>query len=313
MTHVRTRTVQVAGRPLHLREAGTGGTPLVLLHGTGVDSAGLSFADSLPVLARQRRVLALDWPGYGDAAAEAALLTADMNELLAELLRIEGLSRVHLLGFSMGASAALHVALTDPSRVERLVLVSPYGLGGKQYLPLVPYIALRAPGAARILLALVSGQRWALRAFLRLLVTVGGPALPDEVLEEVQRGLRRGGPTPAFVDWLRSELRPLRHLTNHLPHLPRVSAPTLLLHGRRDVLVPAWRSYRAAKRLPCARLEILPCGHWLPRERREDFERLVLEWLEDPCPCGRGPGSHRVATRRIAEQPPEAPAEPIVG
>lgn len=286
MTRLRSKTVRLAGRSLHVMEAGRGGTPLVLLHGTGVDSAGLSFAQSIPALARDRRVLALDWPGYGHSAADTALLTTGMNDLLAELLLREGLDRVHLLGFSMGASAALHVALEDPSRVERLVLVSPYGIGGKQHLPLVPYVALRAPGAARALLALVAGQRWALRLFLRVVVTAGGPALPDEVLEEVQRGLRRGGPTPAFVSWLRSELRPLRHLTNLLPRLPQVRAPTLLLHGRRDVLVPAWRSHRAVRRLPCARLEVLPCGHWLPRERREDFERLVLEWLDDPSPCG---------------------------
>lgn len=275
-------------------EAGEGGVPLVLLHGTGVDSAGLSFAGSMPALARERRVLALDWPGYGHSPeGETPVLTEGMSDLLIELLAHEGLERVHLLGFSMGGSAALHLALSDPDRVDRLVLVSPYGLGGKQHLPLVPYVALRAPGAARALLALVSGQRWALRLFLRTVVTVGGPALPDEVLEEVQRGLRRGGPTPAFVGWLRSELRPLRHLTNLLPRLSEVRAPTLLLHGRRDVLVPAWRSGRAAARLPCARLEILPCGHWLPRERREDFERLVLEWLDEPFPCpgDTAPGS----------------------
>lgn len=286
MTALLSRSVTIDDRSLHLIEAGVGGTPLVLLHGTGVDSAGLSFAGSLPALARDRRVLALDWPGYGDSAAGGALVTTKgLADLLTELLNLEGLDRIHLLGFSMGASAALHVALKDPERIGRLVLVSPYGLGGKQHLPLVPYLALRAPGASRALLALVTGQRWALRWFLRTVVTVGGPSLPDEVLAEVQRGLRRGGPTPAFVSWLRGELRPLRHLTNFLPLLPQVRAPTLLLHGRRDVLVPAWRSQRAARRLPCARLVLLPCGHWLPRERREDFERLVSEWLDHPNPC----------------------------
>lgn len=286
MTVVRSRTVRISGRSVHLMEAGSGGTPLVLLHGTGVDSAGLSFAESLPALARERHVMALDWPGYGRSPGAASpLLTEGLGELLGDLLVRERLERVHLLGFSMGASAALRVAVTDPARVDRLVLVSPYGLGGRQHLPLVPYLALRAPGAARALLALVAGQRWALRLFLRTFVTVGGPALPDEVLAEVQRGLRSGAPMPEFVGWLKSELRPLRHLTNLLPDLAEVQAPALFLHGRRDVLVPAWRSRRAAARLPCARVEILPCGHWLPRERREDFERLVTGWLDEPHPC----------------------------
>ena len=286
MTEVRSRRVRAGGESLHLLEAGEGGVPLVLLHGTGVDAAGLSFAPSLPALARERRVMALDWPGYGDSdAPDAPLGTEDLGILLRDFLDGEGLHRVHLLGFSMGASAALRVALTRPEGVERLVLVSPYGIGGRQHLPLVPYLALRSPGLARGVLGLVRDRRWALRIFLRAGVTVGGPALSEELLEEVQEGLREHGPNPAFVDWLRSELRPLRHLTNLLPELPDVRAPTLLLHGRRDILVPAWRSARAAGRIPCARLHLLACGHWLPRERRAEFERLVGAWLAHPSPC----------------------------
>lgn len=292
MTHVRSRDVRAGGHLLHVLDAGEGGVPLVLLHGTGVDAAGLSFAPSLPSLAKRRRVLALDWPGYGHSIApDAPLGTEDLGLLLRDVLDVEGLERVHLLGFSMGASAALRVAVTDPARVDRLVLVSPYGIGGRQHLPLVPYLALRSPHVARGVLALVRERRWALRTFLRAGVTVGGPSLPDDLLDEVQRGLRDHGPSPAFVDWLRSELRPVRHLTNLLPELPQVRAPTLLVHGRRDILVPAWRSVRAARRIPCARLELLPCGHWVPRERRADLERLVSEWLSRPDPCPEGAGA----------------------
>jgi len=273
---------------VRLLEAGEGGPPLVLLHGTGIDSAELSFLPSLPALSRDRRVIALDWPGYGGSSATAApLATDELSDLLLSLLDAEGIESTHLLGFSMGAAVALHVAVAAPERVERLVLVSPYGIGGKQHLPLAPYLALRLPGFSSGLLTLVGGQRWALRWFVRLIVTTGGPALPDELLREVQAGLQRQGPAPAFVGWLRRELRPLRHLTNLLPELPRVAAPTLLLHGIRDVLIPAWRSRRAARRIPCARLELFNCGHWLPRERRHDFERSVTAWLAEPDPCGK--------------------------
>src|SRR5690606_22900983 len=113
-----------------------------------------------------RRVIALDWPGYGGSSATAApLATDELSDLLLSLLDAEGIESTHLLGFSMGAAVALHVAVAAPERVERLVLVSPYGIGGKQHLPLAPYLALRLPGFSSGLLTLVGGQRWALRWF----------------------------------------------------------------------------------------------------------------------------------------------------
>lgn len=289
----RSRTVDLGGQRLHLLERGERGgqhAPLLLLHGTAIDSAALSFGPSLDALAAGgRRVIAPDWPGYGRSPSPADRLpptTEELGDLLRRLLDAEHLARVDLLGFSMGAAVALQLALEQPERVGRLVLVSAYGLGGKQHLPLLPWLALRTPGFNRALLYLITRHRPLLRLLLRWLITVGGPPLSNDLLAEVQRQLRRHGPKPDFVWWLRHELRPLRHRTNLLPQLERVRPPTLLLHGHRDLIIPAWRSRRAARLIPRVQLQLLPCGHWLPRERREDFERVVTAWLAAGDPPG---------------------------
>ena len=61
---VESRHTVVDGVRCHYLAAGEG-SPLVLLHGTAIDSAVLSYGPSLPALATRHRVIALDWPGYG--------------------------------------------------------------------------------------------------------------------------------------------------------------------------------------------------------------------------------------------------------
>ena len=80
--------------------------------------------------------------------------------------------------------------------------------------------------------------------------------------------------------WLRGELGPLHYGTSYRERLGEVRQPTLVLHGARDLVVPAREAKRAAKALPQGRLKLVArCGHWLMREQPEVFEREVLAFL----------------------------------
>ena len=110
----------------HAFEAGSG-PPLVLLHGTAIDSAALAYGPSREQLAVRHRVLALDWPGYGRSEHPRALPTMDDTVALLEaFLDAMGLARVHLAGFSMGSRgrprvrAALAGACRQPDRDRRV-------------------------------------------------------------------------------------------------------------------------------------------------------------------------------------------------
>jgi len=103
-------------------------TPLLLIHGFGADMTTWMFNQA--ALAEDRQVYAVDLPGHGGStktvpdgsvAALAATIVAYMDAVQ--------IDRAHLVGHSLGAAIALHIALTAPNRVERLTLIAPAGLG----------------------------------------------------------------------------------------------------------------------------------------------------------------------------------------
>jgi pyruvate dehydrogenase E2 component (dihydrolipoamide acetyltransferase) len=102
---------------------GSGGEPLVLLHGFGGDLNNWLF--NAPALSGERAVYALDLPGHGGSIKEAR----DLVGALREFLDSQDLSRVHLAGHSMGGLVAGELAASEPDRVLSLTLIATAGLG----------------------------------------------------------------------------------------------------------------------------------------------------------------------------------------
>jgi pimeloyl-ACP methyl ester carboxylesterase len=280
---VASRQRVAAGLRCHYLEAGSGaGPPLLLLHGTAIDAADLSYGPSLPALGARRRTVALDWPGYGASERPSAPLSADDHvALVGAFLDALGAPRAHLAGFSMGGAAALGFALRSPERVASLTLIGAYGLDATLPLPLLPYLALRAPalegGAVR---ALRRSPRLTRLVLARIVFADPRSATP-RLVAAVQRQLRAPEAERSFVAWLRGELRPFALATSFAEHLADLRVPTLLLHGRGDRVVPWRKAARAHARLPGSRLVVLPrCGHWLMREAPEAFRSELLAFTE---------------------------------
>ena len=113
----------IDGLSLYYEEHGTGGTPLVLLHG-GM-AGGEIFAGLAPALAEGRRVIVPDLQGHGrtadiDRPLRPEHLAGDIAGLIGHL----GLERADVMGYSLGSMVALRLALDHPELVRRLVLVS---------------------------------------------------------------------------------------------------------------------------------------------------------------------------------------------
>jgi len=67
--------------------------------------------------------------------------------------------------------------------------------------------------------------------------------------------------------------------------LPRITAPTLVVAGQRDLLTPIWHSRYMSRHIPEAELVVLPrCGHMVMFERREELARLLVTWAERTAP-----------------------------
>ena len=268
---VRGRTVAVPGRGrAHLLEMGTG-TPVLLLHGSGV-AAGFF----LPLLHELEgvRALAPDLPGSGlsdpiDLPRHGFhdATTAWLDRLLDAL----ELDRIALLGHSAGGVWASRYALAHPERVERLVLIGPPSLPGTRC-PL-PYRLMATPGVGQ-LASRVPPSRQSVLRFARFM---GERETLPEHAELIDLFLVAGR-DPLAVSALAAEVRVVvspfallsrsgwRRSSRVRPaELRRLATPTLLVWGDREPLGPVSVAQSLTDLIPQARLQVLPTGHapWL--------------------------------------------------
>lgn len=110
----------VNGLTMYYEIHGVGSVPLLLLHGS-LGSLEM-FRDLLPALSRDRRVVAIDQQGHGRTAdIDRPLRYEQLADDAAAVLRFLGIDRADIFGYSMGAGAALQLAIRHPERVRKLV------------------------------------------------------------------------------------------------------------------------------------------------------------------------------------------------
>jgi pimeloyl-ACP methyl ester carboxylesterase len=116
--------LSVSGLQIRCLIAGTSGPAVVLLHGAGLDAAGLSLGSAMIALADRWQVFAPDLPGFGDSdPMPAGWGFAEYSAFLGPLLDALRLPRASLAGLSMGGGIALGFVLRAPERVEKLALI----------------------------------------------------------------------------------------------------------------------------------------------------------------------------------------------
>jgi pimeloyl-ACP methyl ester carboxylesterase len=256
MTVAWTETrVGVAGVTLHLARAGSG-TPLLVLHHDIGSPARLPFYDALT---RRFAVLIPHHPGYGRSERPPWLRSVrDVAIMYQWLLADIGVSGHSLLGLGFGGWIAAEMATMAPRDIRRLVLVGAMGL---------------KPAEGDILdQALLSYIDYA-RAGFR------DPQAFERVFGSVT--------TDQLVDWdicremsFRIAWKPYMY-SQTLPHLlGAVRAPSLVVWGDEDKIVPPSAGERYRDLLPQARLEIIPsCGHYVDMERPDALAALIEAFL----------------------------------
>jgi len=248
-----------------------------LLHGFTVGTSRLTYGPSIPPLAEHFDVIAPDLPGYGFSEAPVTpYRTDDYARFVCRFLDALEIEKATVVGFSKGGAIALGFALEHPERVHRLVLVSAYALSRAVQVPLLPYLALHTPGLGMTAWRTLRRSKRLLPWYLKNLVFGDAKEVTEELVKEIREPLSREGSERAFMTWLRGETGLLRFKTDYSRRLDELQVPTLLLHGTRDLVVPAARSREAAKRIPQAELRLIRgCGHWLPREATDAFVASV--------------------------------------
>lgn len=277
------RTLDIDGTGVRCHITGPeDGRPVVLLHGGGMDAAGVSWKKTIPALADDYRVYAPDLPGYGesDPVPREAVPHVDYYvEIIRGLLRELDVLEATLVGISKGGGIALGYTLEYPARISKLVLVDSYGLenhvpGGK---PGVAYV--KAP-------KLLELTWWALKRSRKMtrgaVENVVNPAnLDEEFVDDAFREVQRPNAGDAFRRFQRAEVGWNGTRTDYSGRMADLPVPTLFVHGEDDELVPPEHSKRAADAAPVAELFTLAeCGHWVPRECPDAFLSRLELWLE---------------------------------
>ncbi|KWW98966.1 2-hydroxymuconic semialdehyde hydrolase [Carbonactinospora thermoautotrophica] len=253
-------------------EAGSG-PPVVLVHGSGPGvSAYANWRLTMPALAERFRVLAPDMVGFGYTERPAGLRydVETWTDHLVGFLDALGLARVNLVGNSFGGAIALRVAARHPDRVDRLVLMGSVGVS----FPITPGLDA------------VWGYQPSLENMRRLLdiFAYSRELVTDELAEvryraSIQPGFHESysamfpAPRQRWVDALATPEEEIAAL----PH------ETLLIHGRDDQVIPMEVSLRLLRLIGNARLHVFGrCGHWTQIERGEEFNRLLVDFLDRP-------------------------------
>ena len=114
----------VHGLQMYYEIHGSGGTPLLLLHG-GLFNIDLQFGALLPSLAATRQVIATDFQGHGRTNdLDRPLTSADLASDVVGLLQHLEVPQVDVFGFSVGGAVALHLAIRHPELVRKLIVSS---------------------------------------------------------------------------------------------------------------------------------------------------------------------------------------------
>jgi pimeloyl-ACP methyl ester carboxylesterase len=244
-----------------------GGRDVVLLHGNG--ASAYSWRKVIPALAQHYRVHALDMPGYGFSDKPAvAYDTPWMAEQVVGYLDAMHVARAVLVGNSTGGHIATEVAIRHPERVGALVLLDASGLpeASTASRPLV-WRLIHWPVVGPLLLQLPA------RHFTAdgLRHAVADPAVvTEEDIDCYYAPLRTAGGMRAFTARTGERVGPER-----AAQVATITAPTLVVTGDGDRLVPPVTARRYHELIPNSELVVLEHTGHLPQE--EHPERTVAE------------------------------------
>jgi 3-oxoadipate enol-lactonase len=262
------------------------GAPVLLIMGLGWPSQ--MWYRSRPALSAQFRTIALDNRGVGQSDVPPgpypiALMASDARAVL-DAADVES---AHICGMSMGGMIAQEFALEYPERVRSLILgcTSPGG----------PHAVGADREVTQLLLAPRGSPEELAKAIDPFIYDAGTP----DARKEEDLAVRR--PWFPTAEGYLAQLQGIMAWEAY-SRLPQITAPTLVIHGESDRLIPPENGRRIAARIPNARLVMIPrASHIFPTDQKEAAHRAMLDFLSAHANHPRQPqgGSIRTASRKI--------------
>jgi len=276
--------VDVDGIPVNYVDIGRGELePIVFVHGLG--GQWQNWLENIPRASAERRVIALDLPGFGCTPEPRDKITiSGYGRCVDALCDKLSLGRVDIVGNSMGGYIAAEVAIQFPERIDQLILVSAAGITsadiarrpmmtvGRIATAMVSYGAARhrqiasRPKSRHMALALVARHPSLLKADL------------------AYEGFFKGAGKPGFGDALRACLD-----YDFRDRLPEIRQPTLIVWGEKDSIIPVRDAHEFERLIGDSRKVVMrDTGHIPMAERPGTFNDLMMEFLAETGPASAG-------------------------
>jgi pimeloyl-ACP methyl ester carboxylesterase len=229
---------------------------VVLIHGAGFDHSAWAL-HSRWFAHHGFSVLAPDLPGHGRSEGPALRSIAEMSDWIAALLSAVGATKAHLIGHSMGSLIALETAARNPDRVSALSLI-----GTAATMTVGPDLLKAAEANDHAAIDMVS--IWGLGFSAEL----GGSLAPGLWMHGgAQRTLQQCAPGVLY-----SDLAACNAYADALASAAKVTAPTTVIIGERDMMTPAKAGKALAAAIPNARTVVLAAaGHMMMSERPDEL------------------------------------------
>lgn len=245
------------------------GHPLLLISGVGY--GGWFWHKVVPALAEHFQVVTFDNRGAGgtdkpDGPYTTQMMAADTAGLLDGL----GIRKAYVLGHSLGGFIAQELALARPDLVEKLILASTT-YGGPNVIPITPE-------ALEVLTKRDGDPVELVQRGIQVACAPGFAERHPEIVQELLQ-YRLTNPVPP-AQYQAQVMAGATH--NAESRIGQIACPVLVLFGEHDKVVPPGNAELLARKLPNARVKILPnVGHVFPVEDPEATVQAILEFLEE--------------------------------
>jgi pimeloyl-ACP methyl ester carboxylesterase len=268
------RKINVGGVEFAYRELGSGtDVPVVFLHHL---TAVLDDWDPRIIdgIAAHHRVIAFDNRGVGGTGSSVPHTVEQMGADAIAFIRVLGLERVDLFGFSLGGGVAQMVALQAPELVRRMILAGtgPRGGGGIDQITKIAVVAYLKAGLT------FSDPR----NFLFFPRTAEGKRAASDYFNRLKERTHNRDKRISMQARV-AQLKAIRHAGQSQPDdLSLITQPVFVANGDHDLMVDSSHSADMARRLPNARLKIYPnSGHGAVFQHHQTFLSDALQFLSE--------------------------------
>lgn len=269
-------TTRPGERIHYLDEGDRKGVPVILLHGSAIGiTAAANFYLTIPALVQAGyRAIAPDLYGYGwtEAPAGVQAIRTDQVDEICRLIDALGIESAYLIGNSLGGMVTTSMSLWHPEKVRGNIVI---GTGGARWKHGTRF---ESNPTSRSIAG--SYSRDMVRRSMEHLVS--DPAIvPSKLLEYRVKMAERSGAWERHIEATRQRDQAKKSHPFDESHAAKSPVPTLFIFGKDDRVNPPEDALAGAEAFQHADLVVFGhCGHWTMIERADDFNALMLRFLQ---------------------------------